>query len=189
MHIRAFVSLFTVLLVGLRLHASAQQTGVYLTAADFDNHILSFTKEADKKYKFKIHEVFHTQTITIVKSDTVITLLKDSIFGYRDEDNIPYRFYNKKTYQIINPTEKILLYCLTTPIALKGSEPIIRYFFSTNSASAIYALTKLNLKKAFPLDTNFHELIDMYFNNDTDLLAYDQFYHVYKINRIYQLKK
>ncbi len=166
----------------------AQKTGLYLTHSDFERARIAFVKKENLKYKFRVDNLFNQSSVKVVVGDSTFKFHKDSIFGYRD-NNINYRFYNKKTYRIINPRERILLYSITTLVNPKGNQTTISYFFSVTSSSTIYPLTKLNLKKAFSNDSDFHELIDMYFNNDIDLLTYDSFYNQYKINRIYQIKQ
>ena len=178
-----------ILLLTFKNSTLSQTTGIFLTHTDFESVRITFVKKENLKYKFRINDLFNKSYVKVIIGDSTFTFQKDSIFGYRDDDNVNYRFYNKKTYRIINPIEGILLYSITTVVNPKGNQTAINYFFSLNTCSAIYPLTKLNLKRVFSNDSNFHELIDMYFNTDTDLLAYDSFYNQYKINRIYQIKQ
>lgn len=178
-----------ILLLSLRNSTLAQKTGIYLTYSDFDSARIAFVKKGNLKYKLRVDNLFNESIVKVVIGDSTFKFLKDSIFGYRDDGNVNYRFYNKKTYRIINPKEGILLYSITTIVNPKGNQTATNYYFSVTASSAIYPFTKLNLKRAFPNDSNFHELIDMYFNTDSDLLAYDSFYNQYKINRIYQIKQ
>lgn len=189
MKARSFILLGVILLLSLRNDALAQKTGIYLTHSDFDSARISIVKKENLKYKLSVDNLFNESIVKVVIGDSTFIFDKDSIFGYLDDENINYRFYNKKTYRIINPREGILLYSITTMINPKGNQTSINYYFSVTASSAIYPLTKLNLKRAFPNDSNFHELMDMYFNSDADLLAYDSFYNQYKINRIYQFKQ
>lgn len=184
---RAFIALILLWLCS-RNTLIAQKTGIYLTPADFDNGHLTFTKQENLKYKFRLNELLHSKYIKITIGDSIFNLCKDSIFGYQDAEQISYRIYDREIYRIINPGETILLYSTTTMVNCKGNQTVTNYFFSAGSGSPVYALTKLNLKRAFTNDFTFHELIDMYFNNDADLLSYDSFYGIYKINRIHNLK-
>lgn len=189
MKTRNFILLGIILLLSLRNPTLAQKTGIYLTSSDFDSARIAFVKKENLKYKLRVDNLFNESIVKVVIGDSTFKFLKDSIFGYRDDNNVNYRFYNKKTYRILNPREGILLYSITTIVNPKGYQTTTSYFFSVNSSSAIYPLTKLNLKSAFSNDSDFHELIDMYFNTNSDLLAYDSFYNQYKINRIYQIKQ
>ena len=112
---------------------------------------------------------------------------KDSIFGYRDNENSCYRFIHKATYKIINPTEKILLYSQTSLGGSKGHQTIVKYFFSVSAASPLCQLSKWNIKNQFKNNTTFHELLDIYFHNDDELLSYDGYNNMHKLNHIYLL--
>lgn len=163
------------------------QSGIYITHADFVNHKLSYTKADGSKYRFKANRTFHSGYIKVIRGDSAYHINKDSIYGYIDTDKSTYRIFEKKEYKIINPSEEILLYSTVEPIYSKGNQATPTYYFSANSTSNIYPLTKLNLKRAFPNNTKFHELIDMYFHSNDDLMTYDDFYHTYKINHIYTI--
>ena len=189
MKTKVFILLVIISLLSLRNTTLAQESGIYLTYSDFDSSRIAFVKKGNLKYKLRVDNLFNESIVKVVIGDCTFKFLKDSIFGYRDNDKVNYRFYNKKPYRILNPKKGILLYSITTIINPKGNQTDVNYYFSVNASSAIYPLTKLNLKRAFPNDSNFHELIDMYFNTDSDLLAYDSYYHQYKINRIYQIKQ
>ncbi len=178
-----------ILFLSLRNSTLAQKTGIYLTYSDFDSARTAFVKKGNLKYKLRVDNLFNESIVKVVIGDSTFKFLKDSIFGYRDDENVNYRFYHKKNYRILNPKEGILLYSITTIVNPKGNQTAINYYFSVTANKEIYPLTKLNLKRSFPNDSNFHELIDMYFNADSDLLAYDSFYNQYKINRIYQIKQ
>lgn len=189
MKTRSFILLGIILLLSLRNSTLAQKTGIYLTYSDFDSSRIAFVKKGNLKYKLRVDNLFNKSFVKVLIGDSSFVFQKDSIFGYRDDDNVNYRFFIKKTYRIINPTEGILLYSITDIVNPKGNQTAINYYFSVNANSSIYPLTKINLKRAFSNDSDFHELIDMYFNTDSDLLAYDCYYNQYKINRIYQIKQ
>ena len=189
MKTRGFILLVIILLLSLRNSTLAQETGLYLTYSDFESSRTAFVKKGNLKYKLRVENLFNKSIVKVVIGDSTFKFLKDSIFGYQDDDKVNYRFYNKKIYRILNPKEGILLYSITTIVNPKGNQTAINYYFSVTASSAIYPLTKLNLKRAFLNDSNFHELIDVYFKTDSDLLTYDSFYNQFKINRIYQIKQ
>ncbi len=189
MKTRRYIILGIILILSSTNSLFAQSTGLYLNSSDFDSARTSFVKKEKLKYKFQVDNPFNGSDVKVVLGDSTFRFNKDSIFGYRDENKINYRFYHTKTYQILNPTEEILLYCITTNVDPKSNHFEFTYFFSINASASISPLTKFNLKRAFPNDSNFHELIDIYFNNDLDLLSYDSYYNKYKINRLYQLGK
>ena len=128
--------------------------------------------------------------LKIIIGDSVIRLNKDSIFGYCDNENNCFRFVNHDAYKIINPSEKILLYSKTyLEGGFRNHHRVTKYFFSENAFSPLYALSNWNLKVVFFNDVSFLELLDLYFNNDKDLTAYDSNNKMYFLNRVFELSK
>jgi hypothetical protein len=168
------------------LFAQNSFQGIYLSKKDCSNNHISFSPIKEKKYKLKLYEFLNNPTIKITIGDSMYTLNKDSIFGYRDNKNIVHRFYQKNLYTVLNPTESILLYSRTFLGGYKNAPSVIQYFFSTPTNDAIQPLTKWHLKKVFLHDTAFYQLLDMAFINNSDLLKYDSFYKMYKLNQIFQ---
>lgn len=165
----------------------AQHTGIFMTCNDYDSSRLSYMPEEHRKYRFIVNPFFYPEYIIIKSGDTTCRIHKDSVFGYRDEDGFSYRLYQRKTYRILNPGEPIMLYGLAAPVRGKEQPSAVTYYFSVGSASDIRPLTILNLKYAYPDSPVFHELIDIYFHHEEELITYDAFYKTFKINRVYQL--
>lgn len=186
---RQFILIFFVLLsVNNCYKAQNAIEGLFITAADFNSGKLSYQKIPGKKYKLKVHELINTSTIKVIISDSAITLKKDSVFGYRDKMNKIYRFSKNTKYQIINPNEKtILLYSSTALGDQKNIQPKINYFFSADANSAIYKLTRYNLKTVFSNNVSFTELLDVYFSSERILTEYDNFSKAYTLNKIEKL--
>lgn len=181
-----------IICLSLFLTASfAQSTtqGIYLSGSDFSNNKASFTPVQGKKYNLHLNEIFYKPLVKIIIGDSTYTVNKDSVFGYRDNENNVYRFSEKNIYKVMNPKENILLYSRTFLGGYKNSQTIVKYYFSANANSAVQLLTKWNLKNAFPTDSAFHELLDMEFSSDNDLLNYDSFYKMYKVNRVFQFSQ
>ncbi len=93
----------------------------------------------------------------------------------------------EKGYTVINPGEPIIIYKYQHPShSPKEAEKYApKYFFTTSSSNVLQELTKMNLKKAFPNDHAFHDALDANFKEDKELINYDDFHKMYKINRIY----
>lgn len=93
----------------------------------------------------------------------------------------------EKGYTVINSGEPITIYKYQhqshSPKEAEKYAP--KYFFTTSSSNVLQELTKMNLKKAFPNDHAFHDALDAQFKEDKELIAYDDFHKMYKINRIY----
>ena len=93
-----------------------------------------------------------------------------------------------KGYTVINPGETIVIYKYVhlahSPKEAEKYAP--KYFFTTKSSDVLKELTKDNLKKEFPTNHAFHDAIDANFNKDAELMSYDDFHKMYKVNRILQ---
>lgn len=188
---KKIVLIFPLLLfsIGTELTAQKINEGVYLTAKDFTNCKVSFVNDQlNKKYKIYLNEAFNSSKIKIIKGDSVIKLNKESVFGYRDKKNNSYRYYNKAEYKIMNPSEKILMYSKSeSEGGFRSSHAVTKYYFSENATSPIYALSKSNLKEIFLKDVSFVELLNVYFDSDNDLAAYDNINKGYMLNYVYEL--
>ena len=167
------------------LFAFAQNSGVYLSASDFASGKLTYGINCStEKHKIMLNEFLNQDYITVVHDKQSHKLLKKEIFGYKDCDNLTYRFAEKSHYVILNPTEQILLY----KHAIKGSknQPAeVHYYFSVFGAGEVQALTLMNLKKAFPENHKLHDALDAEFKTDDQLSEYDTFHKMYKVNRLY----
>ncbi|MEO5999167.1 MAG: hypothetical protein ABIN89_20505 [Chitinophagaceae bacterium] len=96
-----------------------------------------------------------------------------------------------KGYTIINSGEQpITIYKyvpgLYPPKEAEKNAP--QYFFATKSSDELKELTKENLKSAFPDKHTFHDALDATFPKDDDLMTYDKFHKMYKINHLVSAK-
>jgi hypothetical protein len=184
------VLIFPFMVFGLSTILDAQKVneGVYLSAKDFTSGTISYeNNQSNQNYKLYVHDSFKKSTIKIISGDKTTVLNKDNVFGYRSSDNSFYRFYNRDQYKIINHSEKILMYSLsTTEGAPRNIHRVTNYYFSKDATSALYPLTKQNLKIAFANDPKFIELVNTYFELDAELYAYDSTQKMYNLNRTYE---
>ncbi|MGA3012793.1 MAG: hypothetical protein ABSD71_02035 [Bacteroidales bacterium] len=186
---KRIIFFITILILTFKYDLSAQKInqGVYLTAADFNNGKISYMPESDSKYSLSPNDISYDSPVKIVIGKKVVRLKKDSIFGIRDKNNICYRFFNKVSYKILNPAERILLYSTTSVVgAPRNIHRVTNYFFSENADSPIYPLSKQNLKLILSKDVCFHVLLDVYFSGDRDLTTYDSFNKITMINRVFK---
>ncbi|MFM2224448.1 MAG: hypothetical protein RJA07_650 [Bacteroidota bacterium] len=183
-----FLLLFFCLMRSI-IFAQSSSTGIYLTAKDFQQHKISFTSSPQKKYKISIDEIFYSPFIKISFGDSTIKLSKEIVYGYRNSQNISFRFFNKNEFEISNPTETILLYKLTVAAGARGSATTTKYFFSKDAASPIVPLSIYNLQKIFANDASFQEWITIYFHTDEELLKYDAVNKMYQLNHVFQISK
>ncbi len=176
---------FTVLLVLSSWVTYAQKSGVYLSATDFESGKLTYEIDCSKeKHKIKLHEFLGKDYITVVHNKQNYQLKKKEIFDYMDCEGAIYRLGTDKHYQVINPTEKILLYIIKIP-ASKNQSGSTYFYFSPSATDEIRDLTLENLKRAFPDNHKFHDALDAEFSSGNNLARYDSFHKMYKVNRIY----
>jgi len=174
----------------MKLNAQQVGEGVYLSANDFQQGKVTYVNDHQQKYKLCLHNAFQGSTVKITMGSSVVTLKKESIFGYRDKQNSSYRFIHNVAYKIINPTERILLYSqIVTEGGHRSSRQVTRYYFSASADAPVYDLSKWNLKTVLHDDLAFHKLLDVYFHSDDELIAYDTTRKIYEINQVYDLSK
>jgi hypothetical protein len=93
----------------------------------------------------------------------------------------------EKGYTVLNPGELIIIYKYQhlshSPKEAEKYAP--KYYFTTSNSNVLQELTKMNLKKAFPNDHAFHDALDVNFREDKELINYDDFHKMYKLNRVY----
>lgn len=170
-------------------NASAQKdsSGVYKTAADFKEGKLSYAiNYKTEKHTINDNLLFNGSELKVIHHGTAYKLKKSDTYGYRDVKGKDFRFDGDKTYRVLSKGEGVLLYEYQSPVSsTKGSTQYTpRYFFSVDAAGVPVALTKENLKAAFPGNHKFHDALDAMFKEDKDLAAYDSFHRMYKVNRV-----
>lgn len=177
--------LFVVIFSFTTFSVVGQQSGIYLNAADFETGKLAYAINCKtEKHKIKLHEFLGKDYITVIHDKQPYDLKKKEIFGYKDCDGAIYRLGMDKHYQVMNPMEKILLYVIEIP-GSKGQSKQDYYYFSASASGEIKELTLDNLKRAFPDNHKFHDALDAEFGSGNDLVLYDSFHKMYKVNRLY----
>jgi len=101
-----------------------------------------------------------------------------------DERNV--RVVGNDRYQIL---EARALYIYSQNVIVRKGATEKAYFFSVGPTGDVVPLTILNLKKAFPENHAFHDLLDMAFKNDSDLTKYDEFHKMFRVNRVLAASK
>ena len=161
--------------------------GIYLSGNDLRNGKLIHSKE--ENCKIKLNDVFYKPYVLVKTGGSEQKIFKDSIFGYRDKQNISYRFFNKDIYTILNPGEDLLLYSKESLSITKGSPIIKKYYFSKDTGSPIWELSFSNLKTVFHDNTAFCDLLNTYFNATNDFVIHDESHRIYELNSLLLLSK
>lgn len=181
---------FLALLSLLAVATSAQgQTaplgsGLYKSAADFRSHRLTLSVDCKTEtHKLRLHEFSGKPYVTVKHGGEDYKMAKASLFGFRDCEGHDYRFAtDNQHYPILNPGEELLLYKMEQSVAGKNtSAPLQQLFFSSSAEAPLQPLTLLAVKKAFPENHRFHDLLDAQLGKG-DLTAYDEMHRMTKIN-------
>lgn len=179
-------------IITITVSAQKDSSGIYKTAADFQQKKLSYAINCKtEKHKIKDNILFHDSEIRVVHEGQTYKLDKNSTYGYKSTQGEVFRFIDNKEYNVLNPGESPMLYAYKHPTsATKGNFHYVSdYFFSTDASSTPEALTKENLKKAFPNNHKFHDALDATFKNDEGLASYDSFHKIYKVNHILEMSE
>ncbi len=95
----------------------------------------------------------------------------------------------EKGYTVLNPNDPIVIYKFKhwshSPKEAEKYAP--KYFFTTASSNVLQSLTKANLKSAYPTNHPFHDALDENFKEDKELILYDDFHKMYKIDHLLQM--
>ncbi len=181
------IMVLNTLLVLSTIHLYSQnKEGLYLTAGDFANNNLT---HSCKDTRIKLHEVFKKDLVEVKCNDSLYAYNKKDVFGYRDSDGKTYRFYDGKIYPIANPNETILIYKVSNGMATKGQAQTFSYYFSKNASASIIPLSMTNLQNSFSDNKVFQEILEIHFNDSSDLLEYDRTHKMYKLNRLLEIAK
>ncbi|MBL7889055.1 MAG: hypothetical protein JNL24_05855 [Bacteroidia bacterium] len=161
-------------------------SGIYFTVKDYTNQKLTFAINCkNEKHKIKVDMIFHQKEISIKHNDSTYKYPKDSVYGIKYCDGSVVRIFKNSEFLMINAGETILLYKVEKGSGMKNDPVVTNYYFSKDAESEIQKLTINNLKSAVPFNHKFHDLLDMEFHNDNELIKYDSFHKITRINKIY----
>ena len=154
---------------------TSRTSGVYLTAADFQNSRLSFEGSCrSKDHKLSVHDFLHKPYIDVKHESEKHRYAKADLFGFRACDRHDYRFASNLEYQILEAKE-LYIYALDTQVSQgRTSRTVREYYFSVGDNGQIQMLTLENLKRAFPENHRFHVWLDTTFGAGENLAEYDE---------------
>lgn len=184
-----FIMLVNSILLFSAAVAQKDSSGIYKTAEDFKSRKLSLAINCkNEKHRIKTNIFFNDSEIKVKHKNRTYTFLKSEVFGYRTCEQKEFRFVDNREYEIINPREQILIYkYMHLAHSPKNADQYpVKYFFSKDAFSPLQDLTIQNLKQAFPDNHKFHDALDVHFSNNSDLINYDSFHKMYKLNWIFK---
>lgn len=161
------------------------ESGIYLTAADYKEKQLHLAGDQSTNNKLRLNDFFGGRTLTLSHNGQRHEFSKDSIYGYRTQDGSDYRLYkNYSTPYKILENGSLVIYEIKQPgNKQNGFKPLIRYYFSDGADGEVKMLSLANLKNTFK-DQPAFDIIDANFQTDHDLITYDDYHHMFRINRL-----
>jgi len=167
----------------------SNKSGLYMTVSDFSSGRLAYEINClTEKHKIKISDFLDSKTVKVTHRDSTIKLTKSSIWGFRLCDGKEYRIYQDKEYLIIDKGA-ITVYQITVKSSTnpRSNQTVTKtkYFFSEDVGSPLKELTLKNVETSFISNKKFHDLIDLQFKSDAELLIYDDYYKMLRLNHIY----
>src|SRR2546426_511043 len=159
-------------------------SGIYLTAEDFANGtITSAGFDNSASHKIELHNsIFGKAYIEVTHGTDKQKYPKSEIYGFRLGDGRSFRFVGNDEYEI-REAGPLYIYRTERLVRKGATEPA--YYFSVGAAGEVLPLTMLNLKKGFPENHRFHDALDETFRSDSDLIWFDDFHKMYKVNRVF----
>jgi hypothetical protein len=175
------IVLFSLLLI----KGSNAQTGIYLTAEDYQNGKLTYQELPGEKHSLRTEILLNPSIVRVVNGNEKHKLIKIDLFGYKKK-NRDFRFFDDKAYRIVDPSSFFIYSREVNVINGKAKTRETRYYFSKSGDSPVMPLTINNLKRAFPGNRNFHDLLDLQFRSDRELMKFDPYYSEYKVKSVFK---
>lgn len=175
------------MLLSATSYAQVDKSGIYLNLVDYQKQKLTYEINCNnEKHKIKLNEFFNKPYITVVHDGKKYTHQKKDIYGFRDCNNKVYRFFGNDEYQL-EESSGIVIYSKTrNETQNKGFTVVKDYYFSSSPGGEIGRLTIGNIKRAFPDNHKFHDMLDVNFKNG-DASLYDDFHKMFKVNHLLQM--
>ncbi|MFN8254175.1 MAG: hypothetical protein U0W24_00705 [Bacteroidales bacterium] len=167
----------------------ANKSGLYMSANDFSTGKLTYEINClTEKHKIKTSDFLNNKVIKITHNDSTFKLPKSKIWGFRLCVGTEYRIYENKEYELVDKSSiTVYKYTEKTTSGSKNKHETTKttYFFSESVESPLRILTLKNIETSFLNNKKFHDLIDLHFKSDADLIIYDDYYKMLRLNHIY----
>lgn len=164
----------------------AHQSGVYITPADFEAGRLADAIACESESQPVRPDAFSGTTVVAMPGRSRETrYAKADIFGFRACDGTEVRFVRGASFRLVRaPPLYLYEHAYRVPTGKGGSRLIVDYAFSTTAADSVRSLTLDAMKRAYPENHRFHDLLDLAFRRDDELIQYDDFHHAYRVARL-----
>lgn len=164
----------------------ARQSGLYLTADDFDAGHLVGAVACESDSRPVDRDAFgKTATVTWVGATPATQYAKSEIFGFRACDGTDVRFVRGANFRVVRaPPFYLYQHEYRVSMGKSGSRLVASYAFSRTAADSVRPLTLDALKRAYPENHRFHDVLDLAFRRDEELMRFDEFHHEYRVARL-----
>jgi hypothetical protein len=180
----ASVAVFLVLASSL-ISAQRKQpgrSGVFQTAADFEEGRLIFESECgSKSHRVDVHDILHKPYIDVTHDFEKHRYQKNDLFGFRACDGRNYRFAGKREYQILEGKDLYIYAHKVWVRAGRSSRRVRIHSFSVGPEGPLLPLTPEDLKRAFPENQRFHASLDR-MTGTAGVQEYDERHHMFTVN-------
>lgn len=171
--------IFNLLFFVIINNSYSQYSGVYLTAGDFENNILT-VKTGDDSIRINSDVACKPEYIKVKINGKKQFILKDSIWGVKERKDT-YRFFESNNYTLL-ANSGIMLYSRR----INGRHMHMFYYFSENVSSKLLPLTIENLEKSFVGNKIFLDSLHSSKRKNEELSSYDKKLKTYWIVDIYK---
>ena len=166
--------------------AAVRTGGIYLTAADYTEHRLSFEGDCkSSSHKLDLHDVLHKTYIHVTHGTETKRYEKSDLFGFRSCKGVDYRLAGNREYQILEANALYVYQTLRQVSQTKDMRTVPEYHFSVGPTGAVMLLTINNLKRALPDNHKFHDSLDQMVGTGQDLAQFEDFHKMFKVNRLW----
>ena len=166
--------------------SASHRSGLYMTASDFDAGSLAdaITCQSDRRPVDR--DAFgRTSIVSWPAATPAKQYTKTEIFGFRACDGTDVRFVRGGNLRVVRaPPLYLYQHEYRVSMGNRGSRLVAHYAFSTTAADSVRPLTLDALKRAYPENHRFHDLLDLAFRSDDELIRYDEFHHEYRVARL-----
>jgi hypothetical protein len=174
---------------GLRARTGVPNTpplaGVYATLNDYEADRLVDMIVCRSASQPVDRNAFRSATFVQLPGPTERTrYAKAEIFGFRACDGSDVRFVRGDTYRIVRAPPMYLYERKRTVSVGKATRVVTDFGFSVAAADSVRPLTMDALKHAYPENHRFHDLLDLAFRRNEELIRYDDFHREYTVARL-----
>ena len=164
------------------------ESGVYRSAAEFTDARVSLAGSCEGgDHAVKIDARDDHAAFVVTHAGTRQRVRKADVFGARDCDGRDLRFIGNRGYEVIAAGPLVLYRYTWRVYGHRYWVDSTAHYFSTSLSTEPIPLTRMNLKRAFPTNHAFHDLLDLSFATDAALTTYDAFHGEFRLIRIFRL--